>query len=117
MVLDCMDRPRGQDSGLPHATAEQFAGTPRFGDEFASPSQRRANGRAQTLTETDTHRIERIGKLSFGSSACHRCVPQSSAVEMAVQVVVSRPLADRFDGLLREDPSTPAVVGVPRQTN
>ena len=102
----------GEDAGLAHAAAEHFAEAAGALDDVARAAEGGADGCAEAFGEADADGVEGGGVFEFGDAGGGCGVPETSAVEVEFEAVVS---GDGFD--LPElgdgpDGAAAAVVGI-----
>ena len=113
MMVDAVQRRRGEEAGLAHRAAEHAAMPRRRGDESARAGQQRAARGAQPLRERDRDQIERrrqlaprdrpLATLAFHSRAPSRKVARPRSCARAQM---------RTTSAWREDDAAGPVVGV-----
>ena len=91
VVVERVQRRRGDDAGLAHAAADHLAPAVRAGDERARADQRRADRRAEALREADRDLIERrrdrARRRARIAAERDRGVEEARAVEVGRQAV------------------------------
>ena len=112
VMLQGVKRSGGDDSGLAHPAAEEFAVPPGFVNQLLGAGQGRAHRSSQPLAEADAHRVEVLRPLPGGNPRGHHGVEKPCSVQVGAQAVLVGPTADRFQRLVRPHPTTAAVVGV-----
>ena len=113
VVLQRVERPGGDDAGLPHAAAEHLAMPPRAGrinssgPHSAEPTGAPSPFEKQMLTVSNC-----AAQSSARNAGRHHRVEQPRAVQVAGQSVIGSPAANLLDHFPRLDPARAAVVRV-----
>ena len=82
VVLQRIQPCRGNDTGLPHAAAEDLAGTFGAGDEFTPPGEHAAGRRAETLGQAGRHGFEPAAQGLDGHARLRCRVEDPGAIEV-----------------------------------
>ena len=80
VIVERVDCRRGEDANLPHRAAQRFAMPASAIDRFARTTQRRPDGRAETLAEANADRVKMLTPPRRLNSRGYDGVEQSRAV-------------------------------------
>lgn len=112
VVAEGVETGAGEEAGLAHGTAEELAGAKDAADGFGVADDGGPDGCAEPLAEANADGVERLGVVAWGDAGGGGRVPESSAVEVESEVVVTSALADGVEAIDGPDGAAAAVVGV-----
>jgi len=112
VMVERVQRGRGEDPRLPHPTPELLLEAPGPIDRRAPPSQRRAHGRTQPLAEAHVDGIERLGEVVLRNARGGRSVPEPGTIEMEAEAAFTTYRAYGAHSVERPDRATARVVCV-----
>ena len=101
VVLERIDRPRGDDAGLAHSTTKLMFPAPSPFDKSPRPSQGSPNRCAQALAEIDPDRINLGGIVCRRDAGADHRIEQARPIHVGGQSVLSRHCTDLCQGLER----------------
>ncbi len=112
VMLQRVERRRGQHAGLTHAAPQQLAMSSGKLDELARTGERRSDRRPQPLAEADAHGVEVLGPIGQGNAGGHGGIPEPSAVQVGGQPDGMTPIANVGNDVIGQHSAGAPIVRV-----